>query len=788
MSNMSNLGLDKNYDELSLKDGEQPKIYKFYEAHNTAENKEISLKVLNKKNSEEDDDEIDTEFFLEQMKNEKNFLKEFDSDYIIKFYNEFDNNNYYILELEYFDTSLRERISGNPPLETGRLDAFKKYVITLVNALKELKKKNIIHRNIKPDNIFVIESDDDPDNDFEIKLGNFDCAIYKKDAKNSKPMGTILYSAPEIIKNLEYDEKSDYWSLGIVLFELYFGCFPFDPYASVHKVKRIIEGKEDFIYRKSYIPTLDVLFKRLLCINPSERMSFEELCDFIENKNFLKKDYCFDDNEKYREIYEKIKLEEQIEYPSNSLESFDPSVGQMINEILNFFKTENYSGNIKMNDIDFEPQIKFNNIIYYDEINDKNFQDSVYSDCEIFEQNTPGTFIFCDSIKELELINKEIREEINNNKEYKDKYKFNLITSGKAWENIHKYYKKNQDFQNIIKNVCIYCKKIKDYDYLSKEYDIVKGVWCTRDPIINFIKKTSSKEIVSFPMIKLVTYESYKKDYKLLHRIISYYYDEFKQDVFTYNSQKVTELIDKESRNKKLKRSDKVLKKSFKVFDGQEEVNRMKLIIEEYTKETFYKDLNSWQSSLDAKYYLSIAYFTARLNYCLNKYGNEKFKDKNEIHYLNNNNKIIYRGMVTPLKNILPYKRALNKVIVFPAFTSTSQKKEIGYGFAERERYLSNNNNNKNYSVLFIITNIYKSGWISNGIDIQDNTWKEKEAEILFPAFSFFYVDKVKIDMDRKIVDIYLKTVGKKCILEEEIRKGKDIEYNKKENIIQVKK
>ena len=154
-------------------------------------------------------------------------------------------------------------------------------------------------------------------------------------------------------------------------------------------------------------------------------MSFEELCDFVENENFLKKDYCFDDNTKYKQIYEKIKLEEQIIYPNNSLEAFDPSIGHKINEILEFFKTKNYSGIIKVSDIDFEQQIKFNNIIYYDEIDDKNFQDNVYTDCEIFEQNTSGAFIFCNNIEELELIKSEIMEEINKNKEYKDKYKFN---------------------------------------------------------------------------------------------------------------------------------------------------------------------------------------------------------------------------------------------------------------------------------------------------------------------------------------------------------------------------
>ena len=67
------------------------------------------------------------------------------------------------------------------------------------------------------------------------------------------------------------------------------------------KSKKIIEGKEDFIYRKSGIPSLDILFKRLLCINPEERMSLEELIDFVKSKNFLKENENFihEKNSKY---------------------------------------------------------------------------------------------------------------------------------------------------------------------------------------------------------------------------------------------------------------------------------------------------------------------------------------------------------------------------------------------------------------------------------------------------------------------------------------------------------
>ena len=128
-------------------------------------------------------------------------------------------------------------------LQEKEKELFNNIVRNLVSALKDLKDKGIIHRNIKPRNIFKINSDDD----FNVKLGNFDCAIYKKDISNSQIMGSFMYMAPEIIKNELYDEKSDIWSLGVTLFELYFGVLPFGQNVSINKVKRKLYEKEKFI-------------------------------------------------------------------------------------------------------------------------------------------------------------------------------------------------------------------------------------------------------------------------------------------------------------------------------------------------------------------------------------------------------------------------------------------------------------------------------------------------------------------------------------------------------------
>ena len=824
---MSDLDLGNNYEESPEKENEDIGFYKIYESYNKKDKKKICLKVLSKENFEDEEEEdeendINYGFFLKQMIKEGDMLNEFKSDNIIKLNNIIQNEIGCILEIENYDMNMLNYMNLNPFFENGNIEIYKKIILTLVHALKELKDKGIIHRNIKPENIYKLESEDDSVEGFKIKLANFDCAIYIKDVENSKPMISLMYSAPEIINNKKYNEKSDYWSLGITLFELYFGNSPFGQDASINDVKNIINNKKQFIYRKTciqnpeskekkpIIPTLDVLFKRLLCINPDERMTLEELCDFVENENFLKENKIYDNPKyskyKYTKIYEEIKKEKQIEYDNEVRESFKPNEQKIITKIIELFEKTDHSNNCSNNLLDIklkkdepkqenkiepkpekkiEPkkeetnksknekkvEIKYNNIIYYDE--NKKFLDEIYKNCEEFEENTQGTFVFCNDLKELKLLIEEILQKTDN----KNKYLFNLITSGATWENtIDKLLSTDSNFKKMILNVCIFCKDIKKYNVSlkkSKNYNLIKGIWCTPAPIIKFIEKTSRKDIVPFPCIKLLTYSNYKNNYKKLHKIIANFYGPIDEKTFKNNYKNVTILIEEEDKTKKLKRSKKNLEKAFKVFNSDEEINTMKLIIKEYTKDTMFKDFNRWMMLLDEKYYLHFAYFSARLMYSLDNYGKEDNK------YYNENN-TVYRGITLPFIGILRYKIAEHKIIIFPAFTSTSIDKSV-------TKIFNQNKESNEFSVVFYIKNIYEKDYIPNGVDIHEISAHGNESEILFQAFSFYYVDSVQINIDKKNAFIYLKTIGKKCILEKEIKSGKDIEYDKKDNIIKVK-
>ena len=78
-----------------------------------------------------------------------------------------------------------------------------------------------------------------------------------------------------------------------------------------------------------------------------------------------------------------------------------------------------------------------------------------------------------------------------------------------------------------------------------------------------------------------------------------------------------------------------------------------------------------------------------------------------------------------------------------------------------------------------------EKNWISNGINVQEES-AYNEKEILFQPFSFYFVSDVKIDLNLYTADIYLETIGKTMILEEEIKKGKEIRYNESTKTIEL--
>lgn len=92
--------------------------------------------------------------------------------------------------------------------------------IQMILGLKELHDLKIVHRDIKCANIFLSKKGD-------LKLGDLNVSKVAKRGMLSTQTGTPYYASPEVWKDKPYNQKSDIWSLGCVLYEMCTGNPPF---------------------------------------------------------------------------------------------------------------------------------------------------------------------------------------------------------------------------------------------------------------------------------------------------------------------------------------------------------------------------------------------------------------------------------------------------------------------------------------------------------------------------------------------------------------------------------
>ncbi|EAY05744.1 CAMK family protein kinase [Trichomonas vaginalis G3] len=97
----------------------------------------------------------------------------------------------------------------------------RKYFSQLVAAVNYIHSKNIAHRDLKLENIYLTE-------DMDIRLGDFGFShSTEKQALLSTSCGSIYYVAPEVIRGEQYDgQKSDIWSLGVILYIMSTSALP----------------------------------------------------------------------------------------------------------------------------------------------------------------------------------------------------------------------------------------------------------------------------------------------------------------------------------------------------------------------------------------------------------------------------------------------------------------------------------------------------------------------------------------------------------------------------------
>ena len=164
---------------------------------------------------------------INSVQNEAEILSSLNNKYVVKFYESFKlNQNIYIL-MEYCDNgdlcTFLNKVKKQRKNENYFLDEdfVWKLFIQMSIGLYYIHSKKIIHRDIKTLNIFLTK-------DLDAKIGDLGVAKILEDTNHANTfIGTPYYVSPEMCRNRPYNEKSDIWALGCILYELLTFNHPF---------------------------------------------------------------------------------------------------------------------------------------------------------------------------------------------------------------------------------------------------------------------------------------------------------------------------------------------------------------------------------------------------------------------------------------------------------------------------------------------------------------------------------------------------------------------------------
>ncbi|KAG9138640.1 hypothetical protein Leryth_020485 [Lithospermum erythrorhizon] len=145
----------------------------------------------------------------------------------------------------------------------------------LASGLKILRENNMIHRDLKPQNLLLSTNDDNS----TLKIADFGFARSLQPRGLAETLcGSPLYMAPEIMQLQKYNAKADLWSVGAILFQLVTGRTPFTGNNQMQLLQNILKST-DLQFppdMKDLSSDCMDLCRKLLRCNPVERLTFEE--------------------------------------------------------------------------------------------------------------------------------------------------------------------------------------------------------------------------------------------------------------------------------------------------------------------------------------------------------------------------------------------------------------------------------------------------------------------------------------------------------------------------------
>ena len=186
-----------------------------YKAYDNQENRIVAIKILK-------EEFISNEEFIRRFKNESKAIAMLSHPNIVKVFDVSFGDLIQYIVMEYIEgITLKEYIEREGSLRWK--DAIY-FTIQILKALQHAHDKGIVHRDVKPQNIMVLP-------DGSIKVTDFGIARFARSEQRTitdKAIGSVHYISPEQARGEKTDEKTDIYSVGVMLYEMLTGQLPFE--------------------------------------------------------------------------------------------------------------------------------------------------------------------------------------------------------------------------------------------------------------------------------------------------------------------------------------------------------------------------------------------------------------------------------------------------------------------------------------------------------------------------------------------------------------------------------
>lgn len=248
-----------------------------YKAHDLVEDRIVAVKILKDEFSENAE-------FLRRFRNESKAIAVLSHPNIVKIYDVGLDDEVKFIVMEYIDgITLKDFIEQQGVLRWK--DALF-FITQILRALQHAHDKGIVHRDIKPQNIMLFE-------DGTIKVMDFGIARFSRvDGKtlSDKTVGSVHYISPEQARGDMTDERSDIYSVGIMLYEMLTGKKPFDADSPVAIALKHMQ--EDCVAPREITPSIPEALEEIVlhAMEKDPAMRYQSAAQMIKDIDTFKLD------------------------------------------------------------------------------------------------------------------------------------------------------------------------------------------------------------------------------------------------------------------------------------------------------------------------------------------------------------------------------------------------------------------------------------------------------------------------------------------------------------------